>query len=189
MTSKGDENGKKASVSTIGKTSSIITFFRHTLSSKLEYNGFKAALRKLHSKRNVSGYGYRQNFPPTLRRLISYKLMKVFGFRPCSMNQCFPELTSDNFVSHGKTTGSGEQKDKIQPGFKWGVRRNNGRKVKPKAFESLEKLEEIVKHVKILECHQNAEYLWAYFAKFLDRLFLYFHILLTIVVILFSMLY
>ena len=118
-----------------------------------------------------------------LRRLISCKLMKIFGLRPCSMNKCFAGLTSDKFVSHGNTTGSGEQKDKVQPDFKWGVRRNNGGKVKPKVVESLEKFEEVVKHVKILECDQNAEYLWAYFAKFFDRLFLYFHVLLTIVVI------
>ena len=61
------------------------------------------------------------------------------------MNKCFPGLTSDNFVSHGNTTGSGEQKNKVQPGFKWGVRRNNGGKVKPKVVESLEKFEEVVK--------------------------------------------
>ena len=125
------------------------------------------------------------------RRLISSNFMKVFGLLPCPKKKSFPGSDESHFKEpprHLEKQPNGESSG-TTTSSKW-LSGLKGQKISSSDMSSVqEKLRNAVKQIEFLESEENAEYLWAYFGKFLDRVFLYVHTVLTVFVILFSLFY
>ena len=117
--------------------------------------------------------------------------MLLFCLPPC---QIIPGFDRRQIRVSCKLQRKWGRENRSSNGFKLvSTAKNGGNKVTPGVAEESSSVEEkfgsVVKHVEVLESDENSEYLRNYFAKFLDRMFLYFYVLMTTIVTLFAMLY
>ncbi|XP_075244296.1 neuronal acetylcholine receptor subunit beta-3-like isoform X2 [Convolutriloba macropyga] len=147
------------------------------------------------------------------RYLISSKYMYAFGLSPCAMEKAFPglnEAMTNQNVSFKNTETVIENKCEQTKISKWNIARaamvtptntNNaehkmanghGRSSPFKQqFPNLpaDKFRNVVDNFKLLESEKNMEFLWKYFAQFIDRVCLYFYIFSVVAICLRFMLY
>ena len=132
-----------------------------------------------------------------IRNIISHKAMWFFGIRPCDFERAFPGQSSGNASETqgtffkvndiGKTPNSNKEQD-CRKNRHWSTLSNQGKQntasIGNNDTAKIESnLTEVVKNAVFLESEENMDFLWKYFAVFVDRVFFALNLLVTLVII------
>ena len=124
------------------------------------------------------------------RHFISSNFTRVFGLLPCPMEKSFPGLDESHFNEpqiQADPKLNSECSDDSATSPKQSANQKSHKVMSSNVESTQEALRNVLKQVENLESEENAEYLWAYFGKLLDRVFLYLHAVLSLAVVLFSL--
>ena len=137
------------------------------------------------------------------RKVLCSQYIWAFGLRPCPIDKAFPGRHENDCIFKDEPVADNHKDSKMKSikqkwaGAKIGIRQVPEERDKPEMIPSdskpagtvskvefkseAAKFTKIVEEAMTLESEDNMAFLWQYFALLLDRIFLYLHVLGTMV--------